>query len=265
LSIAHPKEAFMSITTPVPVPNDINGNVKAARQQTMLSVLGNPRATYTSDCQNPTAPAIAAQIVRDQVGRLKVTGLRPAVASLKEVFAEIEREEPEIYQALGHMGMLCARLVRGSTTAISNHSWGTAIDLTLDGKLDARGDGRVQEGLVRIAPVFNRHGWFWGAGFRTEDGMHFECGDDMVRGWAAKGDLGAPARAASEGPAMLSLGDRGPDVAKLQAQLNKQGAQLLVDGDFGRNTVAALMAFEASRNLVADGVAGETTLKALFG
>jgi D-alanyl-D-alanine dipeptidase len=50
--------------------------------------------------------------------------------------------------------MLCARFVRGSTTTISNHSWGTAIDLTLDGVLDRRGDGRVQVGLTRIAPIF---------------------------------------------------------------------------------------------------------------
>ena len=76
--------------------------------------------------------------------------------------------------------MLCARLVRGSTSASSNHSWGTAIDLTLDGVLDQRGDGRVQVGLTRIAPIFNRHSWFWGAGFRTEDGMHFEASDELL-------------------------------------------------------------------------------------
>jgi hypothetical protein len=77
--------------------------------------------------------------------------------------------------------MLCARFVRGSTTAISNHAWGTAIDLTLDGVLDRRGDGRVQVGLTRIAPIFNRHSWFWGAGFRTEDAMHFEGSDELIR------------------------------------------------------------------------------------
>ena len=81
---------------------------------------------------------------------------------------------------LGTAGMLCCRLVRGSATAISNHSWGTAIDLTLDGVLDVYGDDKVQYGLTLIAPIFNRHGWYWGAAFRTEDGMHFEGSKALV-------------------------------------------------------------------------------------
>jgi D-alanyl-D-alanine dipeptidase len=51
--------------------------------------------------------------------------------------ADIAKEQPAVYAGLGSAGMLCCRLVRGSTTAISNHSWGTAIDLTLNGVLDS--------------------------------------------------------------------------------------------------------------------------------
>ncbi|MFS8980780.1 peptidoglycan-binding protein [Cupriavidus necator] len=254
----------MSNTALVPIPSHINRNVSAARQQTMLAVLGNPRAVYSSECQNPTAPQISELIVHEQVGCLKVRGLRPAVESLRQVLGKIEQAHPDVYSALGHAGMLCARFVRNSTTAVSNHSWGTAIDLTLDGVLDIRGDGRVQQGLVKIAPIFNDGGWFWGAGFRTEDAMHFECSDDLVRSWAVDGKLGNPARAAAATASLLSLGDRGPDVAKVQTALNRNGSQLLVDGEFGRNTLAAVMAFQASRHLVADGVVGEKTLAALF-
>jgi len=253
----------MAITTPVPVPTNINEGVRAARQQTMLSLVGNPRAQYTSECQNPTNERIASLIVVETVGRLKVRGLRPAVASLRGVLADIEREAPEVYGSLGHVGMLCARLVRGSTTSISNHSWGTAIDLTLDGQLDRRGDGLVQQGLVRIAPIFNRHSWFWGAGFGTEDAMHFECSDDLIRKWAEEDAFGPGKPAAS--PAMLMLGDRGPDVVHLQKTLNKHGAQLLADGDFGHNTQVAVMNFQAAHGLIADGVAGPATLAALHG
>ncbi len=64
-------------------------------------------------------------------------------------------------------------------------SWGTAVDLTLNGVLDARGDDQVFYGLTLIAPIFQRHGWFWGAGFRTEDGMHFEGGKALFDGWVA--------------------------------------------------------------------------------
>ncbi|MFP3555672.1 peptidoglycan-binding protein [Paraburkholderia sp. SIMBA_049] len=254
----------MSITTLMPIPSGINQNVKPARQQTMISLLGNPRATYSSDCQNPTLPVIASMIVRDQVGPLKVTGLRPAVESLKDIFTDIKSACPNIYPALGHAGMLCARFVRGSTTAISNHSWGTAIDLTLDGQLDVRGDGRVQQGLIDMAPIFNSRGWFWGAGFRTEDGMHFECGDDLIRKWAADGVFGDAPKAGVATASLLTLGDRGPDVAALQTALNNKGSHLLVDGDFGRNTQAAVMAFQLSHGLVADGVVGDKTHGLLF-
>ena len=254
----------MPVTTLVPIPDGINAKVAAARQQTMLSLLGNPRAQYGSECLNPTSERIAALIVVQTLDRLKVRGLRPAVESLAKVLADIHDEEPDVYGVLGHQGMLCARLVRGSATAISNHSWGTAIDLTLDGVLDRRGDGLVQEGLTRIAPIFNRHGWFWGAGFRTEDAMHFECSDGLIRQWAEDGLLGAP-RAAPVGDALLTLGDRGPDVARMQAALNAKGARLLVDGDLGRNTQAAVMAFQAAHGLTPDGVVGPRTMAALFG
>lgn len=253
--------AIMDITTPIPVPEKINEGVVAARQQTMLSLIGNPRALYTSECQNPTNERIVSLIVVETVGRLKVRGLRPAVASLREVITEIEQEEPDVYRTLGHMGMLCARLVRGSANSISNHSWGTAIDLTLNGKLDIRGDGLVQEGLVRIAPIFNKHGWFWGAGFGTEDAMHFECSDGLIRQWASVGAFGLPNN--KNKPNLLMIGDRGPDVVRLQSALNKKGSLVMVDGDFGRNTQAAVMLFQNSNSLVADGVVGPKTLSAL--
>jgi len=75
---------------------------------------------------------------------------------------------------------LCCRYVRGSTSSISNHSWGTAIDLTLNNVLDKRGDGMVQYGLTVIAPIFNEHRWYWGAAFKTEDAMHFEVGRALL-------------------------------------------------------------------------------------
>lgn len=256
----------MSFTSLVPIPPGINTlpggkPVASAKQTTMLALLGNPRADYGEDCRPLTNPKLKPLVVRRAVGPFTVQGLGPAVDSLERVLAEIARAEPAIHAALGHMGMLCARFVRGSTTAISNHSWGTAIDLTLEGKLDPRGDGLVQAGLVRIAPIFNAHGWFWGAGFRTEDAMHFECGDALIRHWAETGLLGGAARAPAAN--LLSLGDRGPEVLALQRALNAAGALLLPDGIFGRDTQAAVLAFQAERDLTVDGVAGPAVLAAL--
>jgi hypothetical protein len=250
----------MAITDLVPVPPGINQGVSNAKQATMLALLGNPREWYDQECREITSPNLARLVVARTIGRLAVRGLAPAVDSLAAVLDDIKRAEPAIHAAIGHAGMLCARNVRGSTAAISNHSWGTAIDLTLDGVLDTRGDDRVQAGLTRIAPIFNRHGWFWGAGFPTEDGMHFECGDALIRRWHQEGRFG---RSNVVVPNLLSLGDRGAEVVALQWQLNEKGAQLLVDGDFGRGTHAAVMAFQAEHGLDVDGVVGPRTRAAL--
>jgi hypothetical protein len=82
--------------------------------------------------------------------------------------------------------MLNCRYVRGSTTSISNHSWGTAIDLGFDGRVDPWRDNKVYFGLTLIAPIFNRHGWYWGAVFRREDGMHFEASRSLAATWASQ-------------------------------------------------------------------------------
>lgn len=250
----------MAFTDLVPVPPGINAGISGARQATMLSLLGNPRAWYDQECRDIANPALAALVVARPVGHLKVRGLAPAVESLARVLDDVRQAAPALYRAIGHAGMLCARNVRGSATAISNHSWGTAIDLTIEGVLDRRGDDRVLDGLARLAPHFNRHGWYWGAGFPTEDGMHFECGDALIRRWHAEGRFGAAARAA---PELLTLGDRGAEVVALQWKLNAAGAALAVDGEFGCGTHAAVMAYQATHGLDVDGVVGPRTRAAL--
>lgn len=183
-----PAEPTGSLTRPLPRPDpsSINIGLNPVNNAYMLAKFGEPLTNggYTAQCQPPTNPRLRRNLVLDTVGPFRVTGLVPAVISLKQVMADIRVEQPKVYAALGTAGMLCCRLVRGSTTSISNHSWGTAIDLTVDGVLDVYGDGRVQFALTLIAPIFARHGWFWGAAFRTEDGMHFEASRDLVDRWA---------------------------------------------------------------------------------
>ena len=250
-----------TITKLVSIPTGINVGVSSAKQSTMLGLLGNPRGDYDQICRPVTNPTLQGHMVLASAGPFKVQGLRPAVASLTEILSEIRVTHPDVHAELGSAGMLCARLVRGAANAISNHSWGTAIDVTLDGVLDTRGDNLVQEGLTRIAPVFNKHGWFWGAGFRTEDAMHFEAGDHLIRKWQADGAFGASAAPAPD--TLLTLGDRGPDVLALQRRLNVLGAEVKEDGEFGTGTRAAVMAFQGSKGLRPDGVVGSQTRAAL--
>lgn len=62
----------------------------------------------------------------------------------------------------------------------------------------------------------------------------------------------------------LQLGSSGPDVVKLQQTLKEHGFDPgNIDGEFGRGTEAAVLAFQKSERLFADGIAGPRTLAAL--
>jgi hypothetical protein len=253
----------MAITDLIPIPGGINPGVNGARQVTMKSLLGNPRRNFTDDCQPVTNSVLRSLLKTANVGPFTVTGLGPAIDSLKEVLSEIKEKEPVVFAGLGTAGMLCARLVRGSRSSISNHSWGTAIDLKLNGVLDPRGDRRrtVQVGMSLIAPIFNRHKWYWGAGFPIEDSMHFELSDQKIRELHAAGIFsGSPATLPE---ASLSIGDRGQMVKALQEKLNGQGEELETDGIFGPGTHSAVVAFQARHGLTPDGVVGPRTRAAL--
>ena len=240
----------------------INGRLSGSRNVTMLTLIGAPCGTYGEDCRHPTNTRIAQMMETAKFGPFNATGLRPAVATLKAIMADIEAEKPAIHSSLTTAGMLCCRLVRGSATAISNHSWGTAIDLKIDGRLDARGDNRTQKGLLEIAPIFNRHKFFWGAAFPTQDCMHFEASEQLIHQWAAEGEFGAVPKADVIGE--ITLGDRSAEVEELQATLNiALGLDVDIDGIFGKDTRAAVMEFQREHGLTIDGVVGKDTLMAL--
>lgn len=177
----------MKYTAEQAVPHDVNRGLQAATNGYMKVLLGVPSTKLVPTCGPVTNKKLAARMVTDSVGPFRVTGFDLAVRSLREVMTEIGQTYPKI--KLSTAGMLCCRLVRGSTSSISNHSWGTAVDLKIDGILDERGDGMVQNGLTLIAPIFNKHGWYWGAHFRIEDGMHFEVSLNKLKKWKEAGLL----------------------------------------------------------------------------
>lgn len=239
----------------------VNGTLRPASNDTCRALIGLPRGTFGRNCQAPEDPAFVALVQTHNFGPFRATGLRPAVAALQAILDEVKVRHPDIHARLGTAGMLCCRLVRGSTSVISNHSWGTAIDLKIDGKLDVRGNGLVQRGLLEISRTFNRHGWYWGAAFPTEDAMHFEASDQLIRKWAARGTFGAPSAAPVSG---LSFGARGPAVEALQQALNARlPTAIVVDGLFGKDTRSAVMAFQVSQNMQPTGIATTAVLRAL--
>lgn len=182
---ATPADVTAPLLHHAPLPEPLNPGLRAVNNQLMLEWFGAPRSEgdYDEAGKSPTNPLLVRNIVTDSVGPFKATGLRPAVLSLQQIMEDIKAQHPQIYPLLSSAGMLNVRFVRGSTTSISNHSWGTAIDLKIAGRLDDYGDGMVLFGLTLIAPIFNRHGWYWGAAFRKEDSMHFEGGRALVERW----------------------------------------------------------------------------------
>lgn len=238
---------------------EINGQLDGARNVTLQKLIGLPRSTFSKDCDEPTNKDFINLLATEDVGPFRVRGLSLAVDSLRTILAEVQATNADLYSRLGNAGMLCCRWVRGSTSVISNHSWGTAIDMTIDGKLDPRGDNQVQKGLLDLFPFFHKHGWFWGAAFPTEDAMHFEVSDQLIRRWAAEGRLQVLSM-----PLGITVGDRGPKVEALQNALNARlGLSINADGLFGPLTRAALIQFQQAEGLRSDGVADPRTLSAL--
>jgi hypothetical protein len=179
---ARPRSILVELI-PKPAITGYNVGLANAGNATMRAQFGAPRATYSQACQAVTNATLAGRIVTRNAGPFHVTGLDSAVTSLSTIMGAIAVDQRLVYRVLGTAGMLCARYVRGSTTSVSNHSWGTAIDLTLDGILDPRGDDQIQFGLHLISGIFNANGWYWGAGFTTEDAQHFEAGTALVSTW----------------------------------------------------------------------------------
>jgi hypothetical protein len=74
-------------------------------------------------------------------------------------------------------GSFVPRFKRGSTTSLSNHTWGTAFDINeAKNPLGATPPIVGTPGSVReLVQIANSLGWFWGGHYHMRlDGMHFE-------------------------------------------------------------------------------------------
>lgn len=158
----------------------------------------------------------------------------------------------------------------------SNHSWGTAIDINPDtnpyspkhiNKLITDMPRAMIAEIKRIktkgyggVKVFR---WL-GEAITIKDAMHFEViasptelatGIDMGRGiWDEPTTWPTIRRGSKQTKA----------VKELQLLLNKNGASLVIDGDFGQRTEAAVLNYQLFHGLTADGVVGPATWTALL-
>jgi len=166
-----------------------NKGITQPNNRVMKELLPAPRSSYSTQCQPVTNQHLKELLQTASIGNFRVTMIKPAIESLERIMARLKESDPDIYEKVGTAGALCARLIRGSRSSISNHSWGTAIDVKLQGELDRFADGGTQFGLLILAEYFNDEGWFWGATYNREDSMHFEVGVETLRRWADEGRL----------------------------------------------------------------------------
>lgn len=159
--------------------------LSACRQSTAMAVFGAP-GMLTENCSEPFKETQSRMVTRPVHEAFRVTGYGPAVLAAENALEACRKKSPRLYVELGTAGMLCVRKVRGGST-FSNHSWGTAIDIKIGGKLDALGDGYCYRGLLELEPFFRAEGFFWGAWFSREDAMHFEASDQLVLRWKSDG------------------------------------------------------------------------------
>lgn len=174
----------------------VNADLMSAQEDTMISALGPPMLPLTKTDQPERASALVkalAQIVTVSK-HIVVTGIRPAIASLRDVLDKVFKSETatghDFESVLGTEGMLNVRYRNPTSgapsTKISNHSWGTAIDFKIVGH-SAPGNtgGQIPRFVAVLLPFMNKAGWYSGIGFH--DTMHFEVSDGVIRQWAKDG------------------------------------------------------------------------------
>lgn len=168
---------------------NVNRGIDVAAPAFLEGFLGRPRETLSDECEPMTNPKLAGMLQTRQIGPVQVRMLAPALESLDRVFVKVQDVDPDLYARINTAGALCVRRIRGTESATSSHSYGLAIDLNIDGRLDTLGDDRTQLGLTILADFFRAEGWIWGAGFSREDSMHFEISRQMLEQWRAEGRI----------------------------------------------------------------------------
>jgi hypothetical protein len=252
-----------SAAIPIPTPEELNPGLNPIGPGKLTEMLGTPRANLPPHVSG--GPCFAVKnarldefMVSRNLGPFRITGLQPAVDSLAEVVAEVANVLPHIHSTLSTAGMLCVRRIAGSRFT-SNHAWGIAVDLRIDGVLNMPGNGLALPALLELAPIFHRHEWYWGAEFPHEDSMHFEVSLEKMQAWNQQGRF--------QRDPILQHGHVGTKVRELQNLLNQSHVMaptvLAVDGDFGDRTLEAVTKFQAAHNLEVDGVVGVKTWAAL--
>jgi hypothetical protein len=125
---------------------------------------------------------------KQSVGPFRIQANQHFFDVLTTVFQEVLQANPVLYHSLGTQGGFCCRptVNHGVFGAhFSNHAWGCAVDIEINGVIDPRYDRKAQRGLHQLAVFMNAHRIYWAAGYSAayEDAMHFEPARELIEEW----------------------------------------------------------------------------------
>lgn len=168
---------------------NLNKGLTVPTSSWLVGTFGPPAENLGDSCAAMTNPRLAGLLQDTQVGPVRVKMLKPAIELLGVIFDKIKLADPDLFARINTAGSLCVRLVRGSASSVSSHSFGLSLDLNINGILDTLGDGRTQLGLTILSDFFNADGWVWGAAYGREDSMHFEVSKETIEKWITEGKI----------------------------------------------------------------------------
>lgn len=181
----------------VPTPNrkSINSGLSAAKVSTLKDIFGEFPSLPENCSGTPKNAKVRALVETRNVGPFRCTAITPFLDALQRVFAKLKLIHPDLYKIIGSEGGLCYRRVRGGRNP-SNHSAGTAIDLTVNGVLppmdfSPESANLIPNGFVVLYSYMHEEGIYWAAGYAggRVDAMHWEAADETLRKWDAEGKL----------------------------------------------------------------------------
>lgn len=106
----------------------------------------------------------------------RITFHRKGTEQLANAFMEIERQGLLKYILTWDGSWVPRHMSWDKKRPLSRHSWGTAFDINARWNTYGKAPAKENEhGTVRqLVHIFEAHGFCWGGGWSTPDGMHFE-------------------------------------------------------------------------------------------
>ena len=130
---------------------------------------------YTNDWDRDNITVVdIPQLAAIGAGTNGIKFYQPAAKQLQAAFDEIQKAGL-MNQIHEWCGSYSPRLLRGSTNILSNHAFGTALDINCTNLTYGRPvQFSNQPDFAKVVDIFQKHGFVWGGYFARPDPMHFE-------------------------------------------------------------------------------------------